>query len=99
MCSCPPAKHMRCILNNSLFIVPKTQFGGCSIYQILVGPVGLNAVDAVYSTFSAVLSNLRYIMDWDDKLKAAEATGIYMQVHSFKFLTTLVLFLENTDVH
>jgi len=48
--------------------------------------------DAVYSTFSAVLSSLRYIMDWDDKLKAAEATGIYMQVHSFKFLTTLVLF-------
>ena len=30
-------------------------------------------------------------MDWDDKLKVAEATGIYMQVHSFKFLTTLVL--------
>jgi len=51
-----------------------------------------NAVDAVYSTFSAVLSSLRCIMDWDDKLKAAEATGIYMQVHSFKFLTRLVLF-------
>jgi len=28
-------------INNSLFIVPKTQFGSCSIYQILVGPVGL----------------------------------------------------------
>ena len=51
-----------------------------------------NAVDAVCSTFGAILSTLQCIMDWDDKSKAIEASGIYMQVHSFKFLTTLILF-------
>ena len=51
-----------------------------------------NAVDAVCSTFDAILSSLQSIMDNNDKVKAVEASGIYTQIHSFKFLTTLVLF-------
>ena len=46
-------------------------------------------MDAVCSTFDAVLSSLESIVDGSDKVKA---TGIYIQIHSFKFLTTLVLF-------
>ena len=49
-------------------------------------------VDAVCSTFDAILSSLESIVDGSDKVKATEASGIYMQIHSFKFLTTLVLF-------
>ena len=50
------------------------------------------AVDAVCSTFDAILGSLQSIMDVRDKGKATEACGIYMQIHSFKFLTTLILF-------
>ena len=50
------------------------------------------AVDAVCSTFDAILGSLQSIMDGRDKGKATEACGIYMQIHSFKFLTTLILF-------
>ena len=53
-----------------------------------------DAVDAICSTFDAILLSLQTIMDGNDKVKAVEASGIYMQIHSFKFLTTLVLFLR-----
>ena len=59
-----------------------------------------NAVDAVCSTFDAILSSLQSIMDSSDKVKAVEASAIYTQIHSFKFLTTLVLrILANLIVH
>ena len=50
------------------------------------------AVDAVYSTYKAVLSTLQIITEGDDRAKAVEAEGILLQVKSFKFLVTLVLF-------
>ena len=31
-------------------------------------------------------------MDGDNKMKATEASGIYLQIHSFKFLMTLIIF-------
>ena len=39
-----------------------------------------------------VVPLMQSIMDVRDKGKATEACGIYMQIHSFKFLTTLILF-------
>ena len=45
-----------------------------------------DAVNAVCSTFDySILSSLQSIMDGSDKVKAVEASGIYMQIHSFKF--------------
>jgi len=49
----------------------------------------LHTVDAVCSTFDAILTSLQSIMDGSHKVKAS---GIYMQIYSFKFLTTLILF-------
>ena len=50
------------------------------------------AVDAVYSTYNAVLATLQIIMEGDDRTKAVEAQGILLQIKCFKFLVTLVLF-------
>ncbi|XP_065917551.1 zinc finger MYM-type protein 1-like [Dysidea avara] len=50
------------------------------------------AVDAVCSTFRAILATLQKVVDSDDKVKVVEAKGILLQVHCFKFLTTLVTF-------
>ena len=50
-----------------------------------------DAVDTICSTFDAIWLS---IMDSNDKVKAVEASGIYMQIHSFKYLTTLALFLQ-----
>ena len=47
------------------------------------------AVDAVYSTFGAVLATLEEIVDGEDRSRATEAIGILMQVHTFKFLLSL----------
>ena len=44
------------------------------------------------STFHAILTTLQKVVDGNDKLKAVEAKGILLQVHCFKFLTTLVTF-------
>ena len=35
---------------------------------------------------------MQSIMDGDDEVKATEASGIFLQIHSFKFLMTLVIF-------
>ena len=51
-----------------------------------------DAVDAISSTFGAILSSLQVIMHGRDTAKATEAKGIYAQINSFKFLTTLILF-------
>lgn len=51
-----------------------------------------DAVDAICSTFDAVVVALQSIMDGDDKAKAIEASGIFLQIHSFKFLMTLIIF-------
>jgi len=50
------------------------------------------AVDAVYTTYGAILATLQMIVDGDDREKATKAMGIFLQVQSFKFLTSLVLF-------
>ena len=50
------------------------------------------AVDAVYTTYSAILATLQVIADGDDRKKANEATGILLQVQSFKYLTASFLF-------
>ena len=50
------------------------------------------AVDAICSTFDAILATLQCIMDGSDKMKATEASGIFLQIHNFKFLMTLIIF-------
>ena len=50
------------------------------------------AVDVVYSTYGPILATLQIIIEGDDRAKAVEAEGILLQVKSFKFLVTLVLF-------
>ena len=44
-------------------------------------------MDAISSTFGAILSSLQVIMYGRDIAKATEAKGIYAQINSFKFLT------------
>ena len=51
-----------------------------------------DAVDAICSTFDAVVAALQSIMDGDDKAEAIKATGIFYQVYNFKFLMTLIIF-------
>ena len=57
-------------------------------------PCRFYAVDTVCSTFDAILASLQSIMDGSDKVKATDVSDIYMQIHSFKFLTTLILFWQ-----
>ena len=50
------------------------------------------SVEAVYSTFDAIVATLEYVGNDDDKNKAIEAKGILLQIQTFKFLITLILF-------
>ena len=50
------------------------------------------AVEAVCSTFDAVLATLQCLVEGDDKVKAVEAKGILLQIRCFKFLITLIMF-------
>jgi len=50
------------------------------------------AVDAVCSTIDSILATLQSIVNSNDRAKAVEASGIYSQIYSFKFLTTLIIF-------
>ena len=50
------------------------------------------AVDAVCSTFGSVLATLQAVVDGENRAKAVEATGILLQVRTFKFLLLLVIF-------
>ena len=49
------------------------------------------AIDAIYSTYDVVLSNLEIIADGEDRVKAVEAEGILHQIKPFKFLISLIL--------
>jgi len=49
-------------------------------------------VDAVYTTYGAILATLQVIAHGDDRNKVTEATDILLQVQSFKYLTALFLF-------
>ena len=50
------------------------------------------AVDAVCSTFDSVLATLEEIANGEDRSRATEATGIWTQVQTFKFLVSLIMF-------
>ena len=50
------------------------------------------AVEAVCTTFDAILATLQCLVQGDDKLKAVEAKGILLQIQCFKFLITLIMF-------
>ena len=50
------------------------------------------AVEAVCTTFDAILATLQCLVEGDDKLKAVEAKGILLQIKCFKFLITLIMF-------
>ena len=50
------------------------------------------SLDAICSTFEAILTTLQLIGDGDDKSKAIEAVGLYHHVHSFHFLSCLIMF-------
>ena len=50
------------------------------------------AVDAVCSTFGSIIATLQAVVDGEDRAKAVEATGILLQVHTFKFLLLLIVF-------
>ena len=53
-----------------------------------------SAVDAVCSTFDSVLATLEEIANGEDRSQAVEATGIWTQVQTFKFLVSLILFWQ-----
>ena len=50
------------------------------------------SVDAVYTTNGAILATFQVIADGDDRKRATKATGILLQVQSFKYLTALFIF-------
>ena len=50
------------------------------------------SLDAIASTFDSILATLEAIADSTDKPKAVEATGILVQVKTFKFLAGLIIF-------
>ena len=47
---------------------------------------------AVCSTIDLILVTLQSTINGDNRVKATEASGIYSQIHSFKFLMTLIIF-------
>ena len=51
-----------------------------------------SSVDAVCCTFDAVLATLAKIAEDNDGAKAVEATGLLLQVKSFRFILSLVIF-------
>ena len=72
---------MQYTLNSNVNWIRRAKSGNFSICQI---HSGLVAVDAVHSTYNAVLATLQIIIEWDDRAKAIEAEGISLQVKSFK---------------
>ena len=51
----------------------------------------LFSVEAVCSTFDAIVAALQYVGNDDDKNKAIEAKGILLLIQTYKFLITLIL--------
>lgn len=50
------------------------------------------AVDAVCRTFDSIIGALETVMEGHDRAKATEATSILLQVHTFRFLLSLIIF-------
>ena len=51
-----------------------------------------NSLDSICSTFDCILSTLELIAEGNDKPKAIEAVGLYHHIHSFQFISCLVIF-------
>ena len=92
MCLFPQPRHMQYMLNNSPCSTRKNQYVSSNTSQTLGGHADFFAVDAVYTTYGAILATLQVMADGDDRKKATEATGILLQEQSFKYLTALFLF-------
>ena len=52
------------------------------------------SLDVIATTFDSILATLDSIAEGNDKPKAIEATGLLHQIHSFKFISCLVIFLR-----
>ena len=50
-----------------------------------------NSLDAVCRTFDSIILTLESISDDGDKAKAVEAAGLYHHVHSFSFISCLII--------
>lgn len=50
------------------------------------------ALNAISSTFDSLIETLECLAEDNDKAKAVEAIGLLHQVHSFKFVATLIIF-------
>ena len=49
-------------------------------------------IDVIAGTYNSIVATLDHITEDTDKTKAVEAAGLLHQVHSFKFLTCLIIF-------
>ena len=85
MCFCQEVLHMlfssRNNLNYSQTVLNDTRWS-CRF----------SAVDALCSTFQSVLATLEEIANGEDRSRTIEATGIWTQVQTFKFLVSLITF-------
>ena len=52
------------------------------------------SLDVIASTFDSILATLDSIAEGNNKPRAIEATGLLHQIHSFKFISCLVIFLH-----
>ena len=50
------------------------------------------ALNAIATTFDSIIETLECLANNTDKCKAVEAIGLLHQVHSFKFLASLIIF-------
>lgn len=50
------------------------------------------ALNAIASTYDAIIATLEYISDDSDKAKAVEAIGLLHQIRSLRFLASLIIF-------
>ena len=56
------------------------------------------SLDVIASTFDSILATLDSIAEGNDKPKAIEATGLLHQIHSFKFISCLIIFLRIMEI-
>ena len=52
------------------------------------------ALDAITSTFDAIIATLEVISNDTDKSKAIEAIGLHNQIQEFGFLDSLIIFQQ-----
>ena len=55
-------------------------------------------LDSICTTFDAILLTLEIIGNRSDKTKGIEAVGLYNHIHSFEFLSCLVIFTHITGM-